>query len=84
MMIYAPVLNRCKRTGNAIKALSKTHILLAVFIVAGSLRLVNLTAPVLGHHSWRQADTAAMARNFVEERFNILYPAIDWRGATRG
>lgn len=29
---------------------------------------------------WRQADTAAIARNFVEEEFAPLAPRIDWRG----
>ena len=28
------------------------------------LRLVQIWMPVLGIHSWRQADTAAMARHF--------------------
>ena len=31
--------------------------------MAAALRLVHLHAPVLGVHSWRQADTAAIARN---------------------
>jgi hypothetical protein len=48
------------------------------------VRLYNITFPVAGWHSWRQSDTAAMARNFAEERFDIMYPAIDWRGATPG
>ncbi|MBK9032078.1 MAG: glycosyltransferase family 39 protein [Myxococcales bacterium] len=29
---------------------------------------------------WRQADTAAIARNFVDEEFDPLRPRIDWRG----
>lgn len=43
-----------------------------------------MDAPVIGKHSWRQADTAAMARNFVEEEFDLRYPRIDWRGTTSG
>jgi len=58
--------------------------LLAIFLLAAALRLINITNPLLGHHSWRQTDTAAIARNFIEERYNILYPKIDWRGATNG
>ena len=33
---------------------------------------------------WRQADYLAIARNFSREDMNILYPRIDWRGATPG
>jgi 4-amino-4-deoxy-L-arabinose transferase-like glycosyltransferase len=60
------------------------YILLAIILLSGALRLVGIQHPLLGHQSWRQADTAAMARNFVQERFNILYPRIDWRGNTTG
>lgn len=31
-------------------------------------------------HGWRQADTQAIARNFVNEEFAPLKPRIDWRG----
>ena len=58
--------------------------LLAISLLAGGLRLIHVTRPLVGHHSWRQADSAAVARNFVEEQYNILYPRIDWRGATEG
>lgn len=44
-------------------------------------RAATFKSPLLDHHGWRQADTAAIARNFVEERFNPLYPQVDWRGA---
>lgn len=48
------------------------------------LRLYHITFPVIGWHSWRQSDTAAIARNFSQEEQNILYPKIDWRGDTEG
>jgi len=67
-----------------IRAVPSFYILSAILLLAGVLRLINITHPLLGHHSWRQADTAAMARNFVEERFNILYPRVDWRGTSSG
>jgi hypothetical protein len=44
-------------------------------------RAATFKSPLLDHHAWRQADTASIARNFVEERFNPLYPQVDWRGA---
>lgn len=44
-------------------------------------RAATFKSPLLDHHAWRQADTASISRNFVEERFNPLYPQVDWRGA---
>jgi hypothetical protein len=44
-------------------------------------RAATLRTPIFDHHSWRQADTAAIARSFVRERFNPLYPQVDWRGS---
>jgi hypothetical protein len=55
-----------------------------ILLVAGAFRLIGITAPVIGSQAWRQADTAAMARNFYEGRFNILYPQIDWGGDSSG
>ena len=48
------------------------------------LRLVQIWMPVLGVHSWRQADTAAMARHFIQEGTPIWLPQIDWGGASTG
>jgi hypothetical protein len=43
-------------------------------------RLIHLDSTVIGWHSWRQADTAAMARNFHETGEGIFYPRADWGG----
>jgi len=48
------------------------------------LRLIQVQAPILGVHSWRQADTAAMARHFALEGTPIWLPQIDWSGASPG
>ena len=48
------------------------------------LRLVQIWMPVVGVHSWRQADTAAMARHFSQEGTPIWLPQIDWGGASAG
>ena len=48
------------------------------------LRLVQIWMPVLGVHSWRQADTAAMARHFSLAGTPIWLPQIDWGGASAG
>lgn len=55
-----------------------------VLLLAFLIRLYHIDFPVSGWHSWRQADTASIARNFNENGFNILYPQIDWRGNTAG
>src|SRR6185503_3755810 len=55
-----------------------------VLALALGLRLIQLGAPLIGHHAWRQTDTAAIARNMVEEHTGLLHPRVDWRGATSG
>jgi len=58
--------------------------LLLVIALAVVVRLPGMGSPPTGHHSWRQADTAAMIRNFAEEGLDILYPRVDWRADTAG
>ncbi len=53
-------------------------------LIGAALRLVQIQAPILGIHSWRQADTAAMARNFAEQGMRFWLPQIDWGGAGNG
>lgn len=45
-------------------------LLLGGFIV----RLYRFDNPIADWHSWRQSDTAAVSRNFVEYGFDILHP----------
>lgn len=52
-------------------------ILGAILFVALLLRLYHLDAPLADFHSWRQADTAAVARNFERTGFNLLKPTYD-------
>jgi len=60
----------------------RLDILLLVFIVllGTGLRLLWIESPLLDAHRWRQADTAAIARNLYEDRFNVFYPQVDWGG----
>ena len=44
-------------------------------------RAATYQSPLFDFHSWRQADTATISRNFTRESFNPLYPQIDARGA---
>ncbi len=48
-----------------------------ILIVAFVVRLYNIDAPLADFHSWRQADTAAVARNFERTGFNLMMPTYD-------
>jgi 4-amino-4-deoxy-L-arabinose transferase-like glycosyltransferase len=62
----------------------KKYSIYLILLLAFALRLYHIDSPVVGHHSWRQADTAAMARNYYENGYNFLYPQIDWGGNSPG
>jgi hypothetical protein len=46
-------------------------------VVSIVVRLQGLNAPVADWHSWRQADTAAVARNFMRLGIDVLHPRYD-------
>ncbi|MCX6816308.1 MAG: glycosyltransferase family 39 protein [Candidatus Beckwithbacteria bacterium] len=48
-----------------------------IFALTFVVRLYRINNPVADWHSWRQADTAAVARNFIKSGFNLLYPQSD-------
>lgn len=51
---------------------------LTIIIFFGLLaRLYKIDSPIADWHSWRQADTAAVTRNFIKEGFNPFYPKFD-------
>ena len=62
----------------------KKYYIYFIIVIAFAARLYHINFPVGGWHSWRQADTAAIAKNFYEDGFQILFPQIDWRGNTPG
>ncbi len=49
----------------------------AIVVIGLALRLPGLDANLTDHNTWRQADTATIARNFLEEP-RILWPRVDW------
>lgn len=54
------------------------YILLALIVfLAFSLRLYRIESPVADWHSWRQADTSAVSRNFLKFGFDLLHPRFD-------
>lgn len=59
------------------KKLSEWVIVIVILVLGIWVRTYRLTTPLADWHSWRQADTAAVARNFIQERFNLLYPQSD-------
>jgi len=48
------------------------------------VRLPHLNGPLLGWHSWRQADSASMARYFFRSGQGIGFPQVAWSGSGPG
>ena len=63
--------------------------LFLIFALALTLRSWRIDYPLADWHSWRQADTASVTRNFVRDGFTPLYPHFDtlytlnWRYAEK-
>ena len=73
-----------KRLFSQIQTWIANHPLAFLVLIAIVVRLIGITAPIIGIHAWRQADTAAIARNFYENGFNFFMPQIDWGGSGAG
>jgi len=53
-------------------------IIIVLILLAGfGVRLYRINAPLADWHSWRQADTAAVARNFIKRGYTLLKPRFD-------
>lgn len=61
------------------KFTNRIYIFLLVLILAGGfvVRLYRFDNPIADWHSWRQADTSAVSRNFVKNGFDLLHPRVD-------
>ena len=59
--------------------MKKVEIIFLSIIVAAAIlvRLYRLDNPIADWHSWRQADTAAVARNFLRYGVDLLHPQYD-------
>ncbi|MBI4067692.1 glycosyltransferase family 39 protein [Candidatus Gottesmanbacteria bacterium] len=53
---------------------SDLFLLIIIIIIAFITRIYKIDSPVADWHSWRQADTASVTRNFVNNGINLLYP----------
>ncbi len=52
----------------------KKILILGILVLALVLRLYKLDNPVADWHSFRQADTASVSRNFIDKGVNMLVP----------
>jgi len=52
-------------------------ILTVLLLIGLMVRMYKVNTPLADFHSWRQADTAAVARNFARDGFNLLSPRYD-------
>ena len=52
-------------------------LLLVILVGAFVVRLYRFDWPVADIHSWRQADTSAVSRNFVKNGFDLLRPKFE-------
>lgn len=48
-----------------------------MLILGFVVRLYKIDNPIADWHSWRQADTASVSRNFVNNGINLFYPTYD-------
>lgn len=53
------------------------YVFLAILALGFLVRLYKIDNPVADWHSWRQADTSAVTRNYVKEGINLLFPKYD-------
>lgn len=54
------------------------YFILSVLLVMGFVvRLYKIDNPIADWHSWRQADTSAVSRNFVNDGIDMFYPKYD-------
>jgi len=60
------------------------RILWALLALAVVVRIPHIAIPPIGVHSWRQSDTAAIARNYQENGYRFGMPQVDWGGAGAG
>ena len=69
-------LHKIKQITQKIYRSDKTYLLI-IIILALVVRHYKISEPLADWHSWRQADTSAVTRNFVRYGLNLFYPRYD-------
>jgi 4-amino-4-deoxy-L-arabinose transferase-like glycosyltransferase len=59
-------------------------LLLSFYIALSFFKYIDTNKKISGYHAWRSAQTFSVARNFIEEDFNIFQPRYDLRGLSDG
>jgi hypothetical protein len=54
-----------------------SYLIFFILFLAFVVRLHGFTSPVADWHSWRQADTSAVSRNFIKMGFDVFHPRYD-------
>lgn len=54
--------------------LFRTFLLVSILVIAIVVRLYKINNPIADWHSFRQADTASVTRNFVDKGINLMIP----------
>lgn len=57
--------------------MTRLKLLFPLLVLAFLVRLYGFGNPIADWHSWRQADTSAVSRNFIKYGFDILHPRFD-------
>lgn len=52
-------------------------LIVVLLVLTGVVRCYRLSNPVADWHSWRQVDTSAVSRTFVQKGFDILHPKFE-------
>ncbi len=52
-------------------------VLVLILILCFTTRLYRFDNPIADWHSWRQAETSSVSRNFVKDGFDLLHPRMD-------
>jgi len=55
-----------------------------IFLLGFGVRLYKISSPIADWHSWRQADTSSVTRNFVKYGIDVLHPRFDDFSDTSG
>ncbi|WP_231506520.1 ArnT family glycosyltransferase [Paenibacillus sp. UNC451MF] len=62
------------------KTYHKGYVILLILILIAALRVPSLANSPYEYDSWRQSDTESIAINFLENRFNLMYPQLNYDG----